>query len=99
MNVNLKKKKKTTLHQPGLQGGSLHNWQTGWWRGLRQGGLSKLESWGRESGVRGGRDNKKDEEGHKTTKVRREAEVSRRIGREKSVYSGKGKRDERRAQM
>lgn len=48
---------------------------------------------------REGKDNKKDEEGHKTTKVRREAEVGRKIGREKSVYSGKGKRDEKRAQM
>lgn len=49
--------------------------------------------------VRGGKDIKKDEEGHKTTKVRREAGVGGKIGREKSVYSGKGKRDEERAQM
>lgn len=25
------------LHQPGLHGGSLHSWQTGWWRGVRVG--------------------------------------------------------------
>lgn len=49
--------------------------------------------------VRGGKDIKKNEEGHKTTKVRREAGVGGKIGREKSVYSGKGKRDEERAQM
>lgn len=65
---------------------------------MRQGGLCK-ESWGWESGVRGGKDNKKDEEGHKTTKVRREAGVGGKIGREKSVYAEKGRRDERRAQM
>lgn len=53
---------------------------------------------GRER-VRGGKDIKKDEEGHMTTKVRREAGVGGKIGREKSVYSGKGKRDEERAQM
>lgn len=68
---------------------------------MKQGGLCKIESWGWEMGetVRGGKDIKKDEEGHKTTKVRREAGVGGKIGREKSVYSGKGKRDEERAQM
>lgn len=99
--MNLGKKRKKKRDQPGLHGGSLHNWQTGWWRGVRQGGLCK-ESWGWESGARGGKDNaekKKNEEGHGTTTVRREAEVGKKIGREKSVYAERGRRDERRAQM
>lgn len=44
---------KKNLHQPGLHGGSLHSWQTGWWRGVRLGGLCMREL--ERVGERGGR--------------------------------------------
>lgn len=43
--------KEKNLHQPGLHGGSLHSWQTGWWRGVRLGGLCIRELGGGLGGV------------------------------------------------
>lgn len=103
-------KKKKTLHKPGLHGGSLHSWQTGWWRGVKLGGLC-IREMGREGGggvrkkgeahrytVIGRKSNKDENRGRGETQARREEKERRKrtdagdggkIGRVKSVYSGK----------
>lgn len=85
------------LHQPGLHGGSLHSWQTGWWR-VGSVGRSLKKKRKKERGHRYtaiGRKSNEEERGwigtsnKRRERERTEAEESRKIGREKSVYSGK----------
>lgn len=103
------------LHQPGLHGGSLHSWQTGWWwwgwgwgsvyerDGEVGGKMREKEKDIQRQGKRAMKTKTKagvcvcvcvcEEAQARREQRRTEAEERVKIGREKSVYSGKCMRE------
>lgn len=74
---------KKNLYQSGHHGGSLHSWQTGWWRGVRVGGWVGVAVY--ERGGEGGREGwgvrkKKREKG--TDKIHSDGETERESNKE-----------------